>query len=319
MERFDVHNGSVRLSVIADGPVDSPDLPILCVHGWPELSHSWRYQIAHFAGQGRRIAALDVRGYGESDKPAAIDAYTMIELTGDVAAVIDALGGRAILVVHHWGPPIVCNRALRHGGKGTAVAGLSVPYRPAGDTNVIELMRRVFADRFFYQLYFQEPGIAEAEFEGDPQALDKVYYAISGEGLLRHPWPEKGPGDRFLTGLAVPEQAPAWMSPDDMAVYRDAFVRGGWTGPLNRYRAQELDYAQRDAVKGRMIEQPACFIAGALDPVRHFMPGVDGFANPGAACADFCGATIIDGAGHWVQQERPAEVNAALEAFVAGL
>ncbi len=319
MDRFEVENGEITLSVIADGPANSAEPPILCVHGWPELSHSWRYQIAHFANAGRRIAAMDVRGYGESSKPEDIASYRMSALTGDVAAVIDALGGRAVLVGHDWGAPIVWNTALRHGGKVAAVAGLSVPYRPAGDTNVMEMMRKVFAGRFFYQLYFQEPGVAEAEFAGDPQALDKIYWGISGDGLRRQPWPEKGPNDRFLTGLAAPKHYPDWMGEAEMAVYRQAFAAGGWTGPLNRYRAQELDFAERAPVKGRMIEQPSCFIAGSLDPVRHFLPGVDGFADAGKACADFRGATIIDGAGHWVQQEAPGAVNEALEAFLAEL
>lgn len=322
MERFDVHSGAVRLSVIADGPADSADLPILCVHGWPELSHSWRYQIAHFAGLGRRIAAMDVRGYGESDKPDDVAAYAMVELTGDVAAVIDALGGRAILFGHDWGAPIVWNSALRHAGKVAAVAGLSVPYVPAGDTNFLDAMRHVHAGRFFYQLYFQEPGVADAELAGDPLALDKIFYGISGEGLKRGgagALGTKGPDDRFLTGLAAPDRYPGWMAEADMAIYRDAFARGGWHGPLNRYRAQGIDFEQRQAVKGRRIAQPAAFIAGTLDPVRAFMPGVDMFAAAGAACDDFRGSTLIEGAGHWVQQEAPGEVNAALSAFVAGL
>lgn len=319
MERFEVRNGDITLSVIADGPTNSPDLPILCVHGWPELSHSWRYQIAHFAAAGRRIAALDVRGYGESSKPDAVEAYTMAELCGDVAEVIDALGGRAILFGHDWGAPIVWNTALRHADKVAAVAGLSVPYVPAGDTNFLAAMRHVHKDRFFYQLYFQEPGVAEAEFAGDAQALDKIFWGISGEGLRAQPFAPKGPDAKFLDGMAAPSRYPEWMNEADMAHYRAAFARGGWTGPLNRYRAQDLDFAARDVVKGRHIEQPACFVAGTLDPVRGFMPGIDMFASAGAACDDYRGTTLIEGAGHWVQQEAPDKVNAALATFVAGV
>ena len=319
MERFEVDNGGIRLSVIADGPADSADTPILCVHGWPELSHSWRYQIAHFAAAGRRIAAMDVRGYGESDKPADIAAYTMRTLCSDVAAVIDAMGGRVILFGHDWGAPIVWNTALRHPDKVAAVAGLSVPYVPAGDTNFLAAMRHVHAGKFFYQLYFQEPGVAEAEFAADPDALAKIYYGISGEGLARTPMPAKGPDAGFLDGMVMPDRLPDWMSADDLAVYNDAFARGGWTGPLNRYRAQDIDFTERAAVAGRHIEQPACFIAGTRDPVRGFLPGVDMFAAAGAACDDFRGSTLIEGVGHWVQQEAPAETNAALDRFVAGL
>ena len=319
MERFTVENGSVKISVLADGPATCDALPILCVHGWPELAYSWRHQIAHFSAVGRRIAAMDVRGYGESDKPDGIAAYTMRELCGDVAAVIDAFGGRAILFGHDWGAPIVWHTALRHPDQVAAVAGLSVPYVPMGDTPFLAAMRHIYAGRFFYQLYFQEPGVAEAEFESDPQALAKIYYGISGEGVAHFTGQAKGPDDGFLTGMPMPDTLPAWMSADELAVYQAAFREGGWTGPLNRYRAQDIDFAERAPVAGRRIAQPAAFIAGTLDPVRRFVPGADMFADPGAACDDFRGATLIDGIGHWVQQEAPAETNAALDRFVAGL
>jgi pimeloyl-ACP methyl ester carboxylesterase len=319
MERFTVRSGDTTLSVIADGPTDSAELPILCVHGWPELAYSWRHQIAHFASAGRRIAALDVRGYGDSDKPDAIEAYTMAELTGDVAAVIDALGGRAILWGHDWGAPIVWQTALRHEAKVAAVAGLSVPYTPMGDHSFLALVRALYAGKFFYQLYFQEPGVAEAEFASDPDALAKIYYGISGDGIGKLSAEPKGPNDRFLTGMPAPDTLPAWLTAEDLKVYNEAFARGGWTGPLNRYRAQELDHEQRAPVVGRRIAQPAAFIAGTLDPVRRFVPGHDAYARADAACDDFRGTTLIEGAGHWVQQERPAEVNAALDRFLDGL
>ena len=319
MHRFTVHNGDTSLSVIADGPEDGRDVPILCVHGWPELAHSWRHQIAHFAARGRRIAALDVRGYGESDKPKDVASYTMAELCGDVAAVIDALGGRAILFGHDWGAPIVWQTSLRHADRVAAVAGLSVPYMPMGETNFLAAMRHVHKDRFFYQLYFQEPGLAEAEFEADPDALAKIYHGISGEGVVHFSTVQKGPHDQFLTGMLKPELQPGWMPEEELAVYERAFAAGGWTGPFNRYRAQDLDHAERGAVAGRHITQPSAFVAGALDPVRRFVPGLDGYADPGAACDDFRGATIIDGVGHWVQQEAPAETNEALARFVDSL
>lgn len=318
MERFDVDNGGTRLSVIVDGPADDRT-PILCVHGWPELSHSWRFQMAHFAAAGRRIAAMDVRGYGESDKPDAIEAYAMRELCADVASVIDAMGGSAILFGHDWGAPIVWNTALRHPDKVRAVAGLSVPYTPASDTDFLAAMRHVHRDTFFYQLYFQEPGVAEAEFEDDPDTLAKIFHGISGDGLRAAPMRAKPAGATFLEGMAAPDRLPAWMNADDLAMYNDAFERGGWRGPLNRYRAQNLDFADRADVKGRHIPQPATFIAGTLDPVRSFLPGTDLYASAGAACDDFRGTTLVEGAGHWVQQEAPDAVNAALSEFVDGV
>ncbi len=319
MERFAVRNGANTISVLADGPVDSAAPPILCVHGWPELAWSWRHQIAHFAGEGRRIAAMDVRGYGESSKPAEIAAYTMAELCSDVAAVIDSLGGRAILFGHDWGAPIVWQTSLRHADKVLAVAGLSVPYVPMSDTAFLDVVRKLYAGRFFYQLYFQEPGVAEAEFEADPDALAKIYHGISGAGIADYARRTKAPDEGFLTGMAMPEALPAWLPATDLAIYNEAFAAGGWTGPLNRYRAQDLDFAERGDVVGRHVTQPAAFIAGTLDPVRWFVPKVDAYANAGAACDDFRGTTLIEGAGHWVQQEAAHETNLALERFLDGL
>ncbi|MFQ3666787.1 MAG: alpha/beta hydrolase [Sphingomonadaceae bacterium] len=314
-----VTNGGVGLKVVVAGPGDSPALPILCVHGWPELAHSWRHQLAHFSGLGRRIAALDVRGYGGSDKPQAIADYRLSVICGDVAAVIDALGGRAILVGHDWGAPIVWNTALRHGEKVAAVAGLSVPHVPMGEVSFLDMARAIYKDRFFYQLYFQEEGRAEAELAADPQALRKIYFGLSAAGTDMDFLMNKPPTAGLLDGLAAPEALPAWMPEADMAVFEEAFRTGGWRGPINRYRAQDLDFAERAPVAGRTIPQPACFIAGEADVVRHFVPGVDLFADPGAFCDDYRGTTLVPGAGHWVQQEAPAAVNAALERFFAGL
>lgn len=319
METRRVRNGDVGLHVVVAGPADSDLPPILCVHGWPELAHSWRHQLAHFARLGRRIAALDVRGYGNSDKPHAIADYRLSVICADIAAIIDALGGRAVLVGHDWGAPIVWNTALRHPEKVAAVAGLSVPYMPMGDVSFLDLARQLYRDRFFYQLYFQEEGRVEAELAADPKALHKIYFGLSAAGTDLDFLMNKPPSAGLLDGLAAPETLPDWMSEADMAVFVEAFRTGGWRGPINRYRAQDLDFAERAPVKGRTISQPACFIAGEADVVRHFVPGVDLYADPGAFCTDYRGTTLIPGVGHWVQQEAPAAVNAALEAFLAGL
>ncbi|WP_375403547.1 alpha/beta fold hydrolase [uncultured Sphingomonas sp.] len=319
MEQAQVKNGDIHLNVIVNGSADSPHPPILCVHGWPELAHSWRNQLAHFAQAGHRIAAMDVRGYGESSKPHDIAAYAMAELCADVAAVIDHLGGRAILFGHDWGAPIVWQTAIRHPERVVAVAGLSVPYTPLGDRFFLDLMDQIHPDRFFYQLYFQQEEIAEAEFAADPDALLKIYWGLSGEGVAHAFTTPKTRADGFLTGMPKPDRLPDWLSADDLAFYNAAFANGGWRGPLNRYRAQRLDWEARAPVAGKRITQPAAFIAGALDPVRRFIPDHDTYANAAAHLDDHRGTTIIDGAGHWVQQEVPAAVNAALEAFVRGL
>jgi pimeloyl-ACP methyl ester carboxylesterase len=315
-----VRNGDIELNVAVagEGPL------VLFVHGWPELWYSWRHQLAHVAQRGFTAAAIDVRGYGGSSKPTDIAAYTLIELCGDVAAVIDRLGaGSAIVVGHDWGAPIAWNTARLHASKVRAVAGLSVPYRPVGPVSAIELYREVYAGRFFYQLYFQEPGIAEAELEADNgRSLRSIYYMASGEGKASLGLTADKPADaRMLDGLVDPDPFPAWSTAKDLQVYIDAFDAGGWTGPLNRYRAQGLDAEQLGSLTDPPPElsQPAAFVGGELDGVRHFMPGVDLFELAPSSCLDFRGTTIVPGVGHWVQQEAPAAVNAALDAFIDSL
>ena len=312
-----VRNGETALHTVAEG--DGPVL--LCVHGWPELAWSWRHQVAYFAARGWRVVTMDVRGYGASSKPEAVAAYAMRELAADVAAVAQAWSeGPVVLLGHDWGAPIVYATTLLHPERVRAVAGLSVPYMPPAEFSFLDLAAQLYADRFFYQLWFQTPGVPEAELEADVRgALRRIYWALSGDAPLDHWLRERPPGETLLQGLEDPDPFPSWMSEADLEVYVRAFEAGGFRGPLHRYRAQRLDVEQLAPVRGRTIAQPACFVGGERDAVRHFVPGGDLYADPGAAFEDFRGSTIVPGAGHWVQQEAPDAVNGALETFLAEL
>ena len=310
-------NGEInlRVAIQGEGPL------ILGVHGWPELWYSWRHQMAYFAERGHRVAAMDVRGYGGSSKPHEIAAYTLRELASDVAAVARHLSPEPVILLgHDWGAPIVYATALLHPDAVRALAGLSVPFTPPGPQSFLDLATRLFANRFFYQLYFQQEGVAEAELEADiPAALRKIYFALSGDAPPDMWLQERPATETLLQRLEDPDPFPDWMTPQDLAVYADAFEAGGFRGPINRYRAQRLDPEQLSAVHGKRLEQPTCFIAGERDLVRHFAPSGDLYALADAAADDFRGATIVPDAGHWVQQEVPEAVNEALGAFVAGL
>ena len=311
-----VKNGEIELQVatLGEGPI------ILCVHGWPELWYSWRHQMQYFSQQGFRVAALDVRGYGGSSKPGAISAYTMRELASDVAAVARHLSDDPVILLgHDWGAPIVYATTQLYPDVVRAVAGLSVPFMPQSENSMLDMLAELYADRFFYQLYFQEEGVVEAEVEADwPTALRKIYFSLSGDAPLNDWLKHRPQSESLLQSLVDPEPFPAWMSAADLQHYVDAFARGGFRGPVNRYRAQSLDTEQLIAIRGGTITQPSCFIGGERDAVRRFIPGVDLYADPGAALEDFRGTTLIAGAGHWVQQENPQKVNQALEKFYRG-
>lgn len=307
--------GDIAVNISGSGPV------ILCVHGWPEHSWSWRHQAEYFSGKGYTVAAMDVRGYGDSAKPKEISAYTLKTLAGDVAAVADALSDEPVILFgHDWGAPITYTTALIYPEKVRAVAGMSVPYTPGGDVGLLDLMRMVYADRFFYMLYFQAEGVVEAEVSADPMGfLRKIYYAISGDAEEGGLGGDKPVDSSLLDGLIDPDPLPAWLSEDELQISVDAFETGGYHGAFNRYRALDLDHQELEAYRGKTLPMPTCFIGGEKDPVRTFVPGVDAFAMAGMACDDFRGSTIVPGVGHWVQQEAPAETNAALEAFLNGL
>ena len=225
-----------------------------------------------------------------------------------------------MLFGHDWGAPIVWHTALLHPDRVRAVAGLSVPYAPGTELSFLDLAEQIYQGRFFYQKYFQEEGVAERELEADPeQSLRKIYFSLSGDAPLDDWLKEKSETKLLLDDLDSPDPFPDWLSDSDLRIYAEAFERGGFRGPLNRYRAQRIDLEELKSLRGLQIKQPACFIGGERDSVRHFVPGMDLFSAAGNGCDDYRGTTIISGAGHWVQQERPAETNEALERFLSEL
>jgi pimeloyl-ACP methyl ester carboxylesterase len=312
-----IPTNGVRLRCVVEG--EGP-LAIL-VHGWPESWYSWRHQIAPLKAAGYRVVVPDVRGYGGSDAPPAIEAYDMESLIGDVLGLIDHFGERqAVLIGHDWGAPIVWNTTALHPDRVRAVAALSVPYAPRGKISSLALWKQLYAGRFFYQLYFQEPGIAEAEFEADIlTALRKLYFAGSGEapkGIFRA---DKPADARMLDDLPNPVRLPAWLTDADLHYYAEQFERSGFRGGLNRYRNQERDWQHLTGLTGARITRPACFIAGSRDKVLRFVPNVDLVENMKRWVDDLRVCEIIEGAGHWIQQERPEAVNLLLGKFLRGL
>jgi pimeloyl-ACP methyl ester carboxylesterase len=292
---------------------------VVMVHGWPESWYSWRHQITALAGAGFHAVAPDVRGYGASDKPHEIEAYAMSTIVADIAGLVEALGEQSAVVIgHDWGAPIAYHCALLRPDRFHAVVGMSVPYTGRSAAPPLETFAKIFADSFFYIDYFQQVGVAEKELETDPKrSLRLILYSASGDAPPAPGFAGKPKGAGLLDGMTDPQTLPPWLTQEDVEFYAAEFAKSGFRGPINRYRNMDRDWHELMHLEGARITQPCLFVGGEKDGVIALNPtGIDTMKG---LCDDMRAAVLLPGAGHWTQQERPSEVNAALIDFLKGL
>lgn len=285
-ERLVECNG-VQLRTVEAGTPGAP--LVVLAHGFPDLAHTWRHQIGPLADAGFHVLAPDQRGYGRSSRPAAVGAYDIHHLTADLVALLDwAEAPQAVVVGHDWGAMVAWHTALLHQDRVRAVVGISVPPVPRPRSRPTERWREKFGDDF-YMLRFQEPGPAEAMLSAD--------VAATMRGLLA------GAPDADL---------PPWLDTAAFEVYVREFTRTGFTGGLNWYRNYDHNWATTGRLDTARITVPALFIGGTADPVL-------GFMRPERATEVAVGPyreVLLDGAGHWVHQERADEVTTILLDFL---
>ena len=302
----------MHIAEAGEGPL------VLLIHGWPESWYSWRHQLPALAAAGFHAVAPDVRGYGRTDAPQPVEAYSMKQMTADYVGVLDALGEEtAVIVGHDWGAPMAWNSAVLYPERYRAVAAMSVPFGPGPPAPPVQIMRAAFAETFFYIVYFQDVGVAEAELEADPKrSMRLILFAASGDGTMAPGFAGKPKGLGLLDGMIDPPTLPAWLTEADLDYFAGEFSRTGFRGGINRYRNMDRDWEELPQLKGARITQPALFVAGQKDGVIARNPaGIDTMKG----LCDNLQVVLLPGAGHWTQQERPAETNAALIAFLKGL
>lgn len=298
-----VDTNGVRLRVLEAGERGAP--VVLLAHGFPELAYSWRHQIPVLADAGYHVIAPDQRGYGGSSQPEAITDYDIVALTGDLAGLLDDAGAqRAVVVGHDWGSPVVTNFALLHPDRVAGLVNLSVPPVPRASAPPTQIWRRMVGDSFFYILYFQEPGVADAELGRDPrQSLQRM---LAFEGFAA---PVSELADQPLPPL------PHWLTEAEFEHYADEFTRTGFTGGLNWYRNFDRNWELTAHTPAATVTVPTLFVAGTADPVLAFTPR---HRVTELVTGDYR-EVLLDGAGHWLQQERPAEINELLLEYLSGL
>jgi len=321
--QIDSNGISVRIAEAGSGPL------VLFCHGFPESWYSWRHQLPVVAAAGYHAVAMDMRGYGGTSQPGDIGDYTVNHLIGDVVGVVNALGASSAIVVgHDWGAPVAWWSALVRPDLFRAVACMSVPYLPPigglpPGVTMNDLMRAMAGGRDYYRLYFQEPGVADAEMDADPRhSVLGMLYTISGDivadGVHTSGWDGHFPmGERFVDQLVEPAHLPGWLTEADVAYYVAEHSRAGFFGGINWYRNINAIPAALAPFVGATIRNPSFYIGGELDLIAGNTP--EAIDTMRSALGDLRHCELLPGAGHWIQQERPAEVNAALLAFLRSI
>jgi pimeloyl-ACP methyl ester carboxylesterase len=316
-----IETNGIRMRIAEQG--EGP--PVLLCHGFPESWYSWRHQIAALAAAGFHAVAPDMRGYGGTEAPEPIEQYTLLHLVGDMVGLLDALGSdTAVIAGHDWGAPVAWHAALLRPDRFRAVIGLSVPFRPRGAQRPTSMMPRT-EEAVFYQLYFQEPGVAEAELEQDVRrTMRDTLLRVSGDVA-----PVPGPDGFSMVPLRgglrgrnadyAELPLPAWLTEADIDAYAAEFARTGFRGGLNWYRNIDRNWELLRPFAGMKVSVPALYVAGERDLVLGFPGAAEMVANLEAVVPRLRGTIILPGCGHWTQQERPAEVNAAMLDFLRHL
>ncbi len=314
--RFIETNG-IRMHIAECG---SGPLVVLC-HGFPESWYSWRHQLPALAAAGFHAVAPDQRGYGQTDAPQDVAAYTQLHLVGDIVGLLDALGEEtAVIAGHDWGAPVAWNSGLMRPDRFRAVISLSVPFSPRGSVRPTDGMKAVYGDNFFYILYFQEPGVAEAELSADTKrSLRMFLYSGSGDPPLTdnvlRPLPKSA---KFLEMMRDPgEDWNTWLTPADLDFYTAEFERATFRGGLNWYRNVDRTWEMMAPFHNAKMTQPAFFVAGERDGVIAMNPNA--LTDLQKNVPYLKGKILLPGVGHWTQQERPEEVNAAMIGFLKSL
>jgi epoxide hydrolase A/B len=319
LEHRTVETNRIKMHVVEQG---AGPLVILC-HGFPESWYSYRHQIPALAAAGFRAVAPDQRGYGQTDKPQDIGAYNLFQLTGDIVGLVNALGAdQAVIVGHDWGAPVAWTCCLLRPDIFRAVALLSVPFLAnfGGGPRPSQATRQMLGDQLeFYQNYFQEPGKAEAELERDVRKSVRMFlYSASGEPPADKRWRFIFPkNETFLQQCVDPETLPGWLTPADVDFFTGEFEKSGFRGGLNWYRNIDYSWEMTGFLNGAKLRQPALFVAGEHDAVLQMYP--DAVRDLEKNVPNLRKKVVIPGAGHWIQQERPAEVNQLLLEFLKGL
>jgi len=294
-------------------------LVILC-HGFPETWYSWRHQIGPLADRGWHIIAPDQRGYGQTERPREVASYDILNLVADIVAIVKLSGYTTAAVVgNDWGSLVAAHCALLRPDIFRQVALLSVPYLPriAGTHSPTEVLQRMYRGKEFYQLFFQQPGRAEAQLEQDVrQSLLMLFYSLSGEALPEKRWrPVVQKAETILDWGGLPEKMPNWLSENDLETLTQEFRRTGFAGGLNWYRNIDRNWKMTAFLVEATINQPSLFLAGERDPILEVYRNYEKLLEK--SMPNLKGRILLDGVGHWTTLEDTESVTQHIAEFLS--
>ncbi|WP_213004078.1 alpha/beta fold hydrolase [Parahaliea maris] len=303
---------------------------VLLAHGFPGLWYSWRHQLPALAGAGYQAVALDMRGYGASSRPLDTAAYRFDRQAADLLAVLDHYGAdSAVLVGHDFGANLAWHMGVHYPDRIAAVAALAsprgMPLAGGGDVLPSTQFAAVAEQHFFHMHYFQQPGVAEADLEGNEETfLRRLFWALSSDGHLLDWQNYPSEGTRYLDVLAEPVTPLPWpwLSESEFQYYLTSYLAqpgpAVFAGGLNAYRVMDANWIAFRESLHQPLPCPALFLAGENDPVIKLCPP-EVWERQRGLVPDLRADLRVAGAGHFVQQEQPMATNRALLEFLAGL
>lgn len=313
LEPWQIAGLDARVASVGQGPV------ALFVHGWPECWYSWRQQMLALANAGYRAIAPDMPGFGQTAGWPQVSDYHMDNTCAFLLDLIAQCGVESVLLIgHDWGAINVWGFTLRHPERVSRLVAMSVPLKPLAEQPPMQQLRALFKDQFFYQLYFQRPGVAEAEFDADPEGILRALFCspdtpraapVLGKSIAL--------GGGWIDRLGKPLEQPTWLSDEALAYYLDSYRHSGFAGGLHYYRNMDHNWSLNRPYAQTRIECPVLFLAGSEDYATQRASAEALLALMGER-VPYLSIRVFPGVGHWLQAEARAQVNTALLEFIAG-
>jgi pimeloyl-ACP methyl ester carboxylesterase len=304
----------IRMAYYEAGPREG--VPVILCHGFPETAFSWRHQLKALSEANRWVVAPDQRGYGLTERPEPVEAYDIDHLTGDLTALLDHLGAKqGIFVGHDWGGIVVWQMALRHPERVAGVIGVNTPFIPKAGADPIEIMRRRLGDDM-YIVHFQKPREADEIFGADVRKTLSFFMKKPPAGQPRSAGmaTARQPGDPSAFPLVRMVEAynpdhdtrASFLTDEEFDAFVESFEASGFTGGINWYRNMSRNWRLGQDIEDKvdkpalmiMAEKDAVLPPSAADGMEAFVPDLE--------------KTLVEGSGHWTQQEQPAAVNRIL-------